>query len=79
MSKRAAEQSTTVRESYVQSSLLFGKGGGIQLADLRDIVAATEDYDSGSRVILEPQKVTVIETTRSSWRHKGRKDGGDYE
>lgn len=74
MGKRAAELTTTTREVYVQSSLMFGIGGGIQLADLRDIVAATEDYDHFSRVILEKQKVTVIETLTTPWKHKGRNE-----
>jgi len=74
MGKRAAEQSTTFRKSYVQSNLMFGRGGGIQLADLRDLVAATEDYHSGSRVILEQQKVTVVEELSSPWIRKGTKD-----
>ena len=74
MSKRAAEQSTTTRHSYVQSSLMFGIGGGIELADLRDLVAATEDYDQFSRVILENKKVTVIETKASYWMKRGRED-----
>lgn len=75
MSKRAAEIRTTTRHAYVQSNLIFGLGGGIQLADLRDLVAATDDYHSGSRVILEKQKVTVIETLSSPWVKRGRKEG----
>lgn len=75
MSKRAAEQTTTTRRSYVQSSLLFGKGGGIQLQDLRDLVAATADYDWQSRVILEPNKAEVVETRQSAWRHAGEDNG----
>lgn len=75
--KRAAEITTTTREAYVQSSLLFGLGGGIQLADLRDIVAATEDYSDFSRVILEQKKVTVIETRKSPWIYKGRAEKGN--
>ena len=74
MSKRAAEITTTERKAYVQSSLMFGVGGGIHLADLRDIVAATEDYNQFSRVILEKQKVTVIETLSTPWVHRGRKE-----
>lgn len=74
MSKRAAEQKTTIRKAYVQSDLIFGLGGGIQLADLRDIVAATEDYHPSSRVTLEPQRVTVIEQLATPWARRGRKD-----
>ena len=70
--KRAKEQEITTRKAYVQSSLLFGIGGGIQLEDLRDLVDATKDYDPGSRVILKPQNVTVIETRQGSWVAKGR-------
>lgn len=77
MSKRAAEIKTTTRKAYVQSNLMFGLGGGIQLADLRDLVAATDDYDSMSRVILEKQKVTVIETLSTPWIRKGRKEKND--
>lgn len=77
MGKRAAEITTTTRRSYVQSNLLFGIGGGIQLADLRDIVAATEDYSPYSRVILKPQKVEVIETLSSPWINKGREESAD--
>lgn len=72
MGKRAAEITTTTRKAYVQSNLIFGAGGGIQLADLRDIVAATNDYHWGSRVILEKQRVTVIETLSSPWKKRGR-------
>lgn len=75
MSKRAAEITTTTRHAYVQSNLMFGIGGGIQLADLRDLVAATDDYDPQSRVILEKQKVTVIETLSTPWIKRGRKKG----
>ena len=75
MSKRAAEQITGIRKSYVQSDILFGLGGGITLADLRDIVSATGDYKDSSRVILEQNRVTVIETTTSPWRRRGREDG----
>jgi hypothetical protein len=70
--KRAAEKKTTTRYAYVQSSLMWGKGGGISLADLRDVVAATEDYDPHSRVILEPNKVSVTETLETPWEKRGR-------
>ena len=53
---------------------MFGLGGGIHLSDLRDIVAATNDYDDNSRVILEPNKVTVIQTRESYWIKRGRDD-----
>lgn len=69
--KRAKEITQSTRRTYVQSDIMWGKRGGIQLADLRDLVAATEDYDRFSRVILEPNKVEVIETTTSPWREKG--------
>lgn len=72
--KRAKEQTETKRVSYVQSSLLFGLGGGIQLADLRDLVEATKDYSEGSRVILKPRNVTVVETRTSHWVTKGVSD-----
>lgn len=72
--KRAAEQKTAIRETYVQSSLLWGRGGGVSLSDLRDLVATTHDYDNGSRVILEKNKVTVIEKRTTSWARKGVED-----
>jgi hypothetical protein len=74
MSKRASEQTVTTRTSYVQSNILFGLGGGIQLQDLRDIVAATKDYSRYSRVILERQKVTVVEKSDNGWSRKGEDD-----
>ena len=74
MSKNAAEKTTTTRQAYVQSNSMFGLGGGIHLSDLRDIVAATNDYDDNSRVILEPNKVTVIQTRESYWIKRGRDD-----
>jgi hypothetical protein len=67
--KRAHEQRTSTREAYVQSPLL---GLGIRLADLRDIVAATEDYDEHSVVVLEKKRVTITETRRSHWLEVGR-------
>lgn len=70
--KRAAERKTTTRYAYVQSSLMWGKGGGISLANLRDIVAATEDYAPDSRVVLTPNKVEVIETLSTPWKSSGR-------
>ena len=69
--KRAREQATSIRETYVQSNLMWGKGGGISLDDLRDLVAATADYDPGSRVLLEEKRVTVTETLRTPWAEKG--------
>lgn len=72
--KRAAEQKTAIRETYVQSNLLWGRYGGISLSDLRDLVAATHDYDKGSQVILEKNKVTVIEERTTSWVRKGVED-----
>ncbi|MGN6724094.1 MAG: hypothetical protein ACTHJM_15920 [Marmoricola sp.] len=69
MGKLAKEQTTTKRKVYVQRNFLRP---GITLEDLRDLVAATEDYDMRSEVILEDRRVTVIETRQSIWSHKGR-------
>ena len=71
MTRRAREQTQTTRRSYVQSSLMWGRRGGISLADLRDLVAATADYEDGSRVILEPNRVEVVETMTSPWAERG--------
>ena len=66
--KRAHEQTQCKRTTYVQGDLL---SAGIQLDDLRDLVAATADYSPHSDVILEKKKITVIEYTISPWTEKG--------
>lgn len=71
MSRRAAEITSTTRKAYVQSNLI---SSGIQLADLRDIVAATADYDDFSHVLLERKRVTVTEHKSSPWRKRGREE-----
>ncbi|ABR10458.1 hypothetical protein MPMin1_gp28 [Microbacterium phage Min1] len=35
-------------------------------------MAATEDYDEHSEVLIEQTSVSVIETTQSRWRERGR-------
>ena len=66
--KSAHEQTQYKRTTYVQGGLL---SAGIQLDDLRDLVAATADYSPHSDVILEKKKITVIEYTTSHWTEKG--------
>ena len=66
--KHAHEQTQYKRTTYVQNSFL---SAGIQLDELRDLVAATADYSPHSDVILEKKKITVIEYTTSHWTEKG--------
>ena len=66
--KHAHEQTQCKRTTYIQGGLL---SAGIQLDDLRDLVAATADYSPHSDVILEKKKITVIEHTTTHWREKG--------
>ena len=66
--KSAREQTQFKRTTYVQGGLL---SAGIQLDDLRDLVAATADYSPHSDVIIEKKKITVIEHTTTHWREKG--------
>ena len=66
--KHAHEQTQCKRTTYVQGGLL---SAGIQLDDLRDLVAATADYSPHSDVILEKKKITVTEYTTSHWTEKG--------
>lgn len=68
--KRAREQKTTTRHAYVQS-YMWNK---ISLDDLRDLVAATEDYDRNSKVEMVGNKLTVTETRQSYWAEVGRHD-----
>ncbi|MBG9886145.1 hypothetical protein ABE10_06170 [Bacillus toyonensis] len=70
--KWAKEQTTTTRKSYVQATRLIGGRSRLNLAALRDIVAATENYDEHSEVLIEQTSVSVIETTQSRWRERGR-------
>ncbi|MEI3845340.1 MULTISPECIES: hypothetical protein [unclassified Microbacterium] len=74
--KWAKEQTTTSRKSYVQARRLIGGRTRLNLAALRDIVAATEDYDEHSEVMIDDTSVSVTETTRSGWRERGR-EGAD--
>lgn len=64
----AREQVTTTRQTYVQCSLL---SRGVSLTDLRDLVAATRDYDPRSRVEVEGKKITVTEVNRGYWLKRG--------
>lgn len=78
MSKTAREQTTTTRSSYVQASWYHTgrvRGGSymmVSLRQLRDLIAATADYDENSTVRLESTSVKVTETRQSNWRALGR-------
>ena len=67
--KRAREQTEFTRTTYVQNGLL---SPGIQLNELRDLVAETANYSPHSNVILEKKKkITIIERTTTHWRENG--------
>lgn len=70
--KWAKEQTTTTRVSYVQATRLIGRKSRLTLSALRDLVAATEDYDGRSEVILEDTSAKVTERTASHWEERGR-------
>lgn len=70
--KAAKEQTTTTRSTYIQSPRLIGGHYKVTLRDFRDLVAATEDYDPNSKVILESTSIQVVETKRSGYIEKGR-------
>ena len=75
--KAAREQTTKKRYAYVQSNGNFftpgkGKWNEISLSDLRDLVAATEDYHPRSTVELTSHNVSVTEITTSHWKELGR-------
>jgi hypothetical protein len=70
--KWAKEQTTTTRVSYVQATRLIGRKSRLTLGALRDLVAATEDYDKSSEVILEDTSAKVTERRSSGWAERGR-------
>lgn len=67
--KRARRQDTHTRVAYAQGGWV---GGGIKLNDLRDLVAATEDFDEHSHVKLEHSTITITETKSTRWADAGR-------
>ena len=78
--KLTKEQKTTARVSYVQATGLIGKRSRLSLRALRDLVAATADYDEGSEVLIEHTSVKVTEVRQSHWQERGARsaqtDGG---
>lgn len=76
MRKAALELVTTTRKSHIQATRLIGGFLGpymrVNLSDLRDLVAATEDYDARSEVRIESTSVSVIETESSGYWERGR-------
>lgn len=77
--KWAKEQTTAKRVTYVQATRILGAASQIRLAALRDLVAATADYDERSEVLLEQSSVKVIEVKRSHWRDRGRDEPTNLE
>jgi len=57
-------RNSTTRTAYVQQNWC---GGGIGLDDLRELVAATEDFDKRSKVSLSTSNVTVTEHLETHW------------
>ena len=70
--KWAKEKTTTTRVSYVQATALIGRKARINLDALRDLVAATEDYDRFSEVLIDHSSVKVTECKASHWLERGR-------
>lgn len=79
MRRAALEQTTSTRKVHIQATRLIGGFLGpymrVTLDNLRDLVAATEDYDARSEVRIESTSVLVIETKRSGYFERGRTTG----